>query len=410
MTPASPRRLLRRTAHAAGWATSASRPRSGASQDGVPLHRLVTERYGPLAVGLSMIAVVLVAGLLLPKSQHLGSLMVAVPAACAALAGPRLTAVVAVLSCGAALGLDAHDGLLGTSIFAVHLVAIILVSVFVIGFRNLRERGVRELTEVRTVSETMQRVLLRPLPPRMGCLLIRSAYHASHPHAMIGGDLYAAARSSDGVRVVIGDVKGKGLPAVEDAAALLGAFRGITHPQVSLPELAAHLESRVRTHFEESALVDPDALERFITAVVVEVPDGSDEVRVVNCGHPPPYLIRREGVSLLPPRRSAPPLGLGGLDAEDHPVDSFAFTPGSTLLLYTDGTYEARDGDGRFYDLGERVASWPGSTPEELLAYVLGGLTAHVGGEVRLDDDVAMVALQCGTDVPPGASGAQAIR
>ncbi|WP_189936967.1 PP2C family protein-serine/threonine phosphatase [Streptomyces sulfonofaciens] len=374
------------------------------------LRRLLTERYGPLGVALAMIAVILLAGFLLPTSQHLASLMVTVPATTAALAGSRVTAVIAGLSCGGALILDAYDGLLDTSIFAVHLLAILLVSGFVIGFRSLRERNIRELTEVRTVSETMQRILLRPLPPRMGSLLIRSAYHASHPHALIGGDLFAAVRTADGARVMIGDVKGKGLPAVEDAAALLGAFRGTSHRTLPLRQLVADLEANARSYFSEAAMVDPDAVERFITVLVLEVPEGAGEVRMVNCGHPPPYLISPQGAGVVLPQRPAPPLGLGSVHAEDYLVDTFPFTPGSTLLLYTDGTYEARDAEGRFYDLDTRVASWPGSTPDELLSHVLSGLTAHVGGEMGLDDDVAMVALQPGPAGSPRTQGTGAAR
>lgn len=355
---------------------------------------LVSNRYGPLAVALVMIAVILLAGFLLPTSQHLGSLLVAVPATTAALAGPRMTAVAAVLSCGAALALDSHDGLLDSSIFAVHLVAILLVSGFVIAFRSLRERNVRELSEVRAVSETIQRVLLRPLPPDIGSLRVRCVYHASHPHALIGGDLYAAARTTDAVRLVIGDVKGKGLPAVEDSAALLGAFRGAAHRRLTLPELMADLEHSVRNHFEETALSDRDAAERFITALVLEIPDDGETVQMVNCGHPAPYLFRRSGADLVPPGRYAPPLGLGSVRAADYVVDTFPFAGNATLLLYTDGAIEARDGAGRFFDLGARISGWRGTDPQELLQWVLDGLTAHVGGEMGLNDDVAMIALQ----------------
>lgn len=342
-----------------------------------------------------MLAAILAAGYALPTSQHLGSLMVIVPATTAALAGTRMTALIAVLSCLCALALDAYDGLLNSSIFAVHLLAILLVSGFVIAFRGLREKSSRELSAVRTVSETVQRVLLRPLPPRVGNVRIAAVYHASHPHALVGGDLYAAARSADGLRVVIGDVKGKGLPAVDDAAALLGAFRGAPHKALSLQQLVADLEGSMRTHFEGSSLTDGDAAERFITMLVLEIPDGEGVISMINCGHPPPYLIAPEGARLVPPERPSPPIGLNSVEAEDYSVDTFPLQADGTVLLYTDGAYEARDPEGRFYDLGARVATWPAGESDDLLQYVLDGLTDHVGGEMRLDDDVALVALTC---------------
>jgi serine phosphatase RsbU (regulator of sigma subunit) len=361
----------------------------------------MTQGYGPLALVLVMIAVIVVTGFILPTTEHLASLLVVVPATTAVLAGPGMTTLSAALACVASFVLDVHDNLLGTSIPAVHLLEILIVSVFVIASRSIRDRSVRELTEVRIVSDTIQRVLLRPLPPRIGPLLVRAAYHASHPYAQIGGDLYAVARSAAGVRFLIGDVKGKGLPAVEDAEALLGAFRGAARKFGSLPELVADLEHTVRSHFEETGRTDSDAVERFITALVLEVPEGCAEIHMINCGHPPPYLALRSDTLLLSPATPSPPLGLGSLNAEDYVVDTFPFCPRATLLLYTDGAIEARDGDGRFYDLGAHVAAWPGSRPEELLQHVLDGLSLHVGGgDMELDDDIAMIAVQYGDERP----------
>jgi serine phosphatase RsbU (regulator of sigma subunit) len=355
-------------------------------------------------MALAMIAVILAVGLLMPVSQHLGSLLVVVPAATAALAGPRTTAAVAVLSAGGCVLLDRRDELLGTSTFVVHMLAILLVSALVIVFRNVRERRDKELIEVRAVSETVQRVLLRPLPARVGSLHIGSVYHASHPYALVGGDLYAAARTPGGVRVMIGDVKGKGLPAIEDAAALLGAFREVPHAGLTLPALMVHLETRVLRHFAQRAACDESSLERFITALVLEIPDGGGPVRMVSCGHPPPYMISPSGVvALVPLGEPSPPLGLGTLRAPDYPEDTFPLVPGATLLLYTDGAVEARDGQGRFYDLGARLAAWAGSDQDDLLRYVLDGLAGHVGGAMRLDDDIALVTLRSSGDGPAPA-------
>lgn len=360
---------------------------------------------GPLVLALVMIAGLLIAGFIVPTTQHLASLMAVVPATTAALAGPRLTTVIAGLSCVAAFVLDVHDDLLGTSIPIVHLAEIALISAFVIASRSIRDRSVRELTEVRIVSDTVQRVLLRPLPPHVGHLRIRATYHASHPHAQIGGDLYAVARSAAGVRILIGDVRGKGLPAVEDAEALLGAFRAGARRVQSLPELMAELEFSVRSHFEEAGLADADAVERFITALLLEVPDEGDMVRVVNCGHPPPYLAHGSDTLLLAPASSSPPLGLGSLSADGYVVDTFPFSRRATLLLYTDGAIEARNSDGQFYDLGAHVAAWPGSQPEDLLRHVLDGLSHHVGGggPLELNDDIALIAVQHGDDLPAPA-------
>jgi serine phosphatase RsbU (regulator of sigma subunit) len=130
---------------------------------------------------------------------------------------------------------------------------------------------------------------------------------------------------------------------------------------------------------------------------------------MVSCGHPAPYVIVRDGsrarADLVPPGRYSPPLGLGSVCPADYAVDTFPFASGTTLLLYTDGAIEARDGGGRFYDLGARVAAWRGTDPQDLLEWVVDGLTTHVGGEMRLKDDVALLAIQPSADrVLPAAT------
>ncbi|MFD1275302.1 DJ-1/PfpI family protein [Streptomyces kaempferi] len=115
-------------------------------------------------------------------------------------------------------------------------------------------------------------------------------------------------------------------------------------------------------------------------------------VHTVSCGHPAPLLSGGGRATLLKPQRCSPPLGLGSFSARDHHQDTFPFAAEDVLMLYTDGITEARDGAGAFYPLRERVASWGGADPEQLLRYVQGDLSEHTNGP--LSDDAAMIALQ----------------
>lgn len=72
--------------------------------------------------------------------------------------------------------------------------------------------------------------------------------------------------------------------------------------------------------------------------------------------------------------------------------EAFAFEPGDIALLYTDGVIEARDRNGTFYPLAERVAAKSGKGPDALLAHLCADLLRHAGG--HLDDDAAMVAIE----------------
>ncbi|MFT9472833.1 hypothetical protein [Streptomyces sp. 11-1-2] len=79
------------------------------------------------------------------------------------------------------------------------------------------------------MSEATRRVVLRPLPHRLGPLRVASLNMAAEDEAQIGGDLYAATRVEDSTRMIIGDVRGKGLTSISDASVLMGAFREAAH-------------------------------------------------------------------------------------------------------------------------------------------------------------------------------------
>ncbi|MFG2988110.1 SpoIIE family protein phosphatase [Streptomyces sp. NPDC048257] len=125
------------------------------------------------------------------------------------------------------------------------IIALVMISAFVTLFAHLREVHEREVIQLRSVAETAQEVVQRPLRDRIGPLHVASVYLAAAAEAQIGGELYAAARTASGTRLTIGDVRGKGLEAVGDAALVLGAFRASAHQEAGLPGLVDSLEAAV---------------------------------------------------------------------------------------------------------------------------------------------------------------------
>ncbi|MFF4406856.1 PP2C family protein-serine/threonine phosphatase [Streptomyces sp. NPDC001262] len=347
---------------------------------------------GLVAVPLGLIALVTVVDLLTSPNIHLGPLLVAAPALTAAFGGPVLTAVIGGLAVIAQIFIGVFHGGLFSSNHEAQILALIVVSTFVVFFRYAYNRHEQELVQVRGVAEVAQKVLLRPLPARIGPLRIASVYVAAEAEARIGGDLYATVRTPYGSRIMIGDVRGKGLTAVGDAALLLGAFRAAAHRNPTLPTLVAHLENTVYWDTVEPA--DPEtAGESFITAAVLDVPDEEPLIRLINCGHPPPLLVHRGRVTELAVSDPALPLGLGGgLPASAYEAEAFPFAVNDLLVLYTDGVVETRDARGVFYPLAERVAAWGGTQPQHLVQYIHDDLLAHAGG--ALDDDVAVVVVE----------------
>ncbi|MGI5490294.1 PP2C family protein-serine/threonine phosphatase [Microtetraspora malaysiensis] len=343
-----------------------------------------------MAVPFALIVAITVVNLATPSHLHLGPLLVAAPALAAVILGHRLTTLTGVLAMvgQVAIGVILRD--LSTMDRIAQMASVVLVSVFAVLLADLRERQIRELTQVRQASEIAQSLVLRPLPPRIGPLRVAAVYLAAETEMRIGGDLYAAARTTSGTRLIVGDVRGCGLTAVGDAALLLGAFRAAAHRHVSLAELTAYLDAGVAWNLAESGEHE-QAQECFITAVLIDIPDHTPTVQMVHCGHPPPLLLRRKQIITLRARQPGPPLGLQ-LGVPCHQVDTFDFKAGDVLLLYTDGVIEARNSQGDFYPLAERAAAWAGKRPQVLLERLRTDLLAYAGG--YLGDDAAMIAIE----------------
>jgi serine phosphatase RsbU (regulator of sigma subunit) len=344
------------------------------------------------AIPLVFILLIMVGDVLGPASVRFSPLLIAAPAMTASFAGPLLTGCIGLVAVGAQIGINVWQSALTTSNRVAELVTLVLVSALIVLFRTVLDRHARELSRVRAVADVAQKVLLRPLPARVGPLRIASVYLAAEPGAEIGGDLYAAARSSHTTRLIIGDVRGSGLTAVADASLVLGAFRAIAHWPIPLPELVSHLDAALSAERTEPTDEAPGAGESFVTAAVLEIPDNQPVVRMVNCGHPPPILLRDATVKALEGQAPALPLGLGHLADGRYRVDDFPFEPGDLLLLYTDGVIEARDADGAFYPLTDRVTCWDGEGPQPFVDHLRRDLLAHIGGHPG--DDAALVALE----------------
>ncbi|MFH8839931.1 PP2C family protein-serine/threonine phosphatase [Streptomyces sp. NPDC017868] len=265
---------------------------------------------------------------------------------------------------------------------------------------GLRRGLVRELDRVRAVAAAAQRVLLRPLPARLDGLALAAGQLSASRGASVGGDLYEAVATPYGVRIVIGDVRGHGLPALGAVAAVLGSFREAAHDE---PELAGvlrrleralerHLRERARDEHPARAGAEPEhpAAEEFVTLLLLEVrADG--RLAALNCGHPGPYRLGHR-VERLPLGDPLPPLGVFPLPAALVPYAAARLLPGETLVLHTDGAEEARDHRGRFFALDAALAAMPGEAPAAVVRRVHAALLEHTGG--RPADDIALLVVR----------------
>ncbi|WP_406367338.1 PP2C family protein-serine/threonine phosphatase [Streptomyces sp. NBC_00645] len=309
-------------------------------------------------------------------------LLAAGPALAATTSRPYGVLCVGLLAATLSVMLGIRDGVPGDELAAVlsALAAVTLASALASALRWRRERV---LAAVRSVAEAAQHALLAPIPSSVGPFQVAVRYSAAAAEARIGGDLYALVPTPYGVRMIIGDVRGKGLPAVGTAALVLGVFREAAYDEPDLLTVVARIERSLARNL---------GYDDFVTAVVAGYPEPG-RLEVVNCGHAPPLHVRASGsVSSVDPVNPAPPLGLRALTGETPSLQGLPLADGDQLLLYTDGVTEARDHGREFYGLAEGLARHVSDEPASTLAALEAELQSHVGG--RLHDDAALLLLR----------------
>ncbi|HTA10590.1 MAG TPA: PP2C family protein-serine/threonine phosphatase [Streptosporangiaceae bacterium] len=240
-----------------------------------------------------------------------------------------------------------------------------------------------------------------PVSIRVGRLYVESRHLPATQGG--GGDIHDVMATAFGVRLLVGDVMGSGLPANQTGQSVLNAWRALAPTEPSLAGLA------VRLH---ALIARSEHPERFVTALLANFPVTGEEAgtgdgdeaegswaELVCCGHPPPLLLRGDSAAFVEPY-AAPPLGL--LDLADGwcRASMIPVGRGDQLLLYTDGVSEARDAAGRFFPLvlrtqeaiGQARAGGPaGADRTHLLDVLVRSLDDHVGD--RGSDDILLLLV-----------------
>ena len=300
-----------------------------------------------------------------------------------------LAAWTVLLGLGLALETSGPAGRLASS-----MVVLALLAGFAVANSALRCAAQRRLSQARAVARVAQSALLREVPRSVAAARLASRYLSASAEARVGGDLLEVITEGANPRWLVGDTKGKGLPAVRLANVAATSFRdACAQPGLSLTEVARAVDlsvTRAAGH------------EDFVTAVFAEL-DPAGWLQLVNCGHPPPLRLSTDGeLRPLAPAAFATPLGL---HPDLHP-STFSVRTGDRLLFFTDGLLEARDRAGRFFRLDQQIQALSRPDLQAAVDELLDRLRAHT--RRTLDDDVAVLLAELTLTEPglkPAAPG-----
>ncbi|MFJ7416225.1 PP2C family protein-serine/threonine phosphatase [Streptomyces sp. NPDC098077] len=308
------------------------------------LHLPRSSYIDPTSVGV-LIAVALADALLGP-AVTLTALFAAAPGL-ALSRGARAGAVIGTGLAAAVMATELahHDSTAHSAGELWPVLAICLTTVLSAVAARARNRQGHRLTQAVNVAEAAQRTIIDAVPDVPGPVNVAASYESATAGSGIGGDFYDVVPIRDGVRLIIGDVQGKGLAAVPAAATVLAAFRESAPVAPSLEAVGRKMSCALVRRPED----------RFVTAAVAELTQDG-HLSVLNYGHPEPLILHTDGsIDSADPDQPGMPLGLDALARSRPGRYRETLTTGDRILFHTDGLSEARDPSGTFYPVGARA-------------------------------------------------------
>lgn len=236
----------------------------------------------------------------------------------------------------------------------------------------------------RDISETLQRSMLPQELPMIPGLICGVSYNPAVDRALIGGDFYDFLPLPDGKwLIVMGDVCGHGTQAAVGIAMDKYALRAYA-TEDPRPEILLKRLSETRRIQKSPA--------EFTTLFCGIYDPENRELNFANAGSPPIMACSSDGVYRVS-KHVDPPVGLPF--EISYSAETWILESDETLILYTDGLYEAKNtnneefGTDRIKDSLIRMRTQP---PQKMAEKLLHHVIRHSNGQLK--DDIAILIFR----------------
>ena len=244
--------------------------------------------------------------------------------------------------------------------------------------------GAEESQQNKHISQALQSGMKNELQQVEG-ISAEGIYSSATADAFVGGDFYSMIKLP-GRRacIIMGDVSGKGIEAASISSAVKTALSAYAWEGRTPARMVATLNE---------FLLGFSRVETFATLFVGIVDLATSSLMYCSAGHPPAILVSAQSgdAELLDVQSGV----VGAFHDMEYKNGTVCLHEGDILLLYTDGTTEARSPEGAFFGetgLRDMIMNEVPRGFDGLLNRFLNTLDRYTGR--RLDDDVAMVALR----------------
>lgn len=209
---------------------------------------------------------------------------------------------------------------------------------------------------------------------------------ASFPARLIGGDYYDFYPLLNGkVRIIIGDVMGKGIPAAMLMILTRGAFRSAAQ--------STEGPGKTLTAMNNALFQDLRALKSFVTVCCADWDPETNTLTYANAGHYPPLIVSDNEIKEPP---AVPGIMLGGLPNQTYKEYTVEISNDDFVLFYTDGIIEAQNKEGEQFkkeQLIQTLLKKKYTKVEEIENSIVDSINTFTEGTPQ-KDDITMVILK----------------
>lgn len=228
-------------------------------------------------------------------------------------------------------------------------------------------------------SEVQLAILPREFPPFADLASVIDIHATMKPAKDVGGDFYDFFRVDENhIGFVMADVSGKGVPAA--------LFMTMSHTLLRFT--GTKTTDPVATVADSNNMLSKESFDSMFVTLFYGVLDvRTGEVRYVNAGHNPPYLLKADGtVSVLPKSNN---ICMGVMDEFPYQESTLTLEKGDMLITFTDGVTEACDMSNQLFGeerLESLIATLKGNSAEQITAAINNAVASHANGAEQSDD------------------------
>ena len=237
--------------------------------------------------------------------------------------------------------------------------------------------------ELQLASE-IQRLLIPQIIEQPSFMEIAAEYI---PCKEVGGDFYDIIKLDENrIIFVVADVSGKGIPGAMVVSNMQATLRAYLEYGTDLLPIVAKLNE---------AIIRQTTPDRYITFFIGLYDHSISSFSYINAGHNPPIMVKGDG-TIKELRTGGVFIGYVPWDYENETI---SFSPGDTLVMYTDGLIEAMNVKEEEFEFSRLIKTLQENithTSQQLKEKIIQRVKQHIGSNPLSDDFTLVISRRLG--------------